>query len=213
MFAPHFSRKHREGFLAKKNASLTDTTTLTQHNTYTAHTHHATVYTNIHHSHTPRDSPHRHTPRNRMIYAGHIHYAAAFASLLHDTTPTPSITCTAHLHRATAFAHIAFTSPFIFSFFKAGVGSSGIVGAHPLRVSCASHRSHCGAVRIFHMNSEPSAGIARVESLPLRRRANRSRRRRTLCGFRARRIAIANHRAVFGGRPRWRVKRLANLRK
>ena len=100
----------------QKNASRTDTTTLTQHNTYTAHTHHATVYTNIHLSHTPRDSIHRHTPRNRITYAGHIHYAAAFASPLHDTTPTPSITYTAHLHRATAFAHIAFTLPSIFSF-------------------------------------------------------------------------------------------------
>ena len=80
-----FSREHREGFL-EKNASLaytasltpqhlhriTDTTTLTQHNTYTAHTHHATVYTNIHHPHTPCDSLHlrkSHTLRHSICLA------------------------------------------------------------------------------------------------------------------------------------------------
>ena len=161
-----FSRKLCEGFLVKKRPPCT------HHYTYTAHLHCATAFAHIAPPApltyiTPQHSHRLHTAR----YCTH-HY-----------------TYTAHLHRATAFAHIAFTSPSIFSFCKTGVGSSGIVGAHPLRVSCASHRSRCGAVRILKTRVEPSAGIVRVESLPLWRRANFENSRRTLCGDRACRIA------------------------
>ena len=41
-----------------------------------------------------------------------------------------------------------------------------------LRGSAWSKRSRCGAVRICEVPDEPSAGIVRVEVLPLRRRAN-----------------------------------------
>ena len=41
----------------------------------------------------------------------------------------------------------------------------------PLRRSCASKRSRCGAVRICLSLGEPSAEIVRVEALPLWRRA------------------------------------------
>ena len=41
----------------------------------------------------------------------------------------------------------------------------------PLRRSCASKRSHCGAVRICLSLGEPSAEIVRVAALSLRRRA------------------------------------------
>ena len=41
----------------------------------------------------------------------------------------------------------------------------------PLRRSCASKRSRCGAVRICLSLGEPSAEIARVEALSLWRRA------------------------------------------
>ena len=43
--------------------------------------------------------------------------------------------------------------------------------AHPLRGSCASKRSRCGAVRICLSLGEPSAEIVRVEALSLWRRA------------------------------------------
>ena len=52
-------------------------------------------------------------------------------------------------------------------------------------------RSRCGAVRIFYVANEPSAGIVRVGSLSLWRRANFLRGRRTLCGDRACRSALA----------------------
>ena len=42
---------------------------------------------------------------------------------------------------------------------------------HPLRRSCVSKRSRCGAVRICLHLGEPSAGILRVEALSLWRRA------------------------------------------
>ena len=61
---------------------------------------------------------------------------------------------------------------------------------NPLRGSCVSERSRCGAVRIFHVADEPSAEIMRVGSLLLWRRANFLRRRRTLYGDRACRIAL-----------------------
>ena len=60
-----------------------------------------------------------------------------------------------------------------------------------LRGSCVSNCTRCGAVRIFNMVSEPSAGIVRVETLSLWPRANFQRRRRTLCGDRPCRIALA----------------------
>ena len=62
---------------------------------------------------------------------------------------------------------------------------------NPLRGSCVSERSRCGAVRIFYVADEPSAEIARVESHSLWRRANFLRGRRTLCGDCACRIALA----------------------
>ena len=45
---------------------------------------------------------------------------------------------------------------------------------NPLRGSCVSKRSRCGAVRICLERGEPSAGIVRVEALSLWRRANLS---------------------------------------
>ena len=54
-----------------------------------------------------------------------------------------------------------------------------------------SKRSRCGAVRICLEPDEPSAGIVRVGSLSLWRRANLSWSRRTLCGDRACRSALA----------------------
>ena len=62
---------------------------------------------------------------------------------------------------------------------------------NPLRRLCVSNRSRCGAVRILKLVDEPSAEIARVESLSLWRRANFKSRRRTLCGDCACRIALA----------------------
>ena len=62
---------------------------------------------------------------------------------------------------------------------------------NPLRGSCVSERSRCGAVRICTLADEPSAGIVRVGALSLRRRANFLRGRRTLCGDRACRSALA----------------------
>ena len=62
---------------------------------------------------------------------------------------------------------------------------------NPLRGSCVSGRSRCGAVRIFYVAREPSAEIVRVESLSLWRRANLKARGRTLCGDCACRIALA----------------------
>ena len=45
---------------------------------------------------------------------------------------------------------------------------------NPLRGSCVSKRSRCGAVRICLERGEPSAEIVRVEALSLWRRANLS---------------------------------------
>ena len=56
---------------------------------------------------------------------------------------------------------------------------------NPLRGSCVLERSRCGAVRIFYVADKPSAGIVRVGSLSLRRRANFKAGQRTLCGDRA----------------------------
>ena len=63
--------------------------------------------------------------------------------------------------------------------------------ANPLRRSCVSKRSRCGAVRICLDLGEPSAEIVRVEALSLWRRANLSWPWRTLCGDRACRSALA----------------------
>ena len=63
--------------------------------------------------------------------------------------------------------------------------------ANPLRRSCVSKRSRCGAVRICLDLGEPSAEILRVEALSLWCRANLSWSRRALCGDRACRIALA----------------------
>ena len=54
-----------------------------------------------------------------------------------------------------------------------------------------SKRSRCGGVRNFKLAGEPYAGIVRVEALSLWRRANFQRGRRTLCGDRACRNAVA----------------------
>ena len=63
--------------------------------------------------------------------------------------------------------------------------------ANPLRRLCVSKRSRCGAVRMCLELGELSAKIVRVEALSLCRRANVSRARRTLCGDRACRSALA----------------------
>ena len=73
----------------------------------------------------------------------------------------------------------------------AGVGPTGAYETYPLRRSCVSKRSRCGAVRICLERGEPSAEIVRVEALSLWRRANLSWSRRTLCGDRACRSALA----------------------
>ena len=76
---------------------------------------------------------------------------------------------------------------------------------NPLRGSGVSEPSRCGAVRILELAGEPSAGIGRVGSLAgepsagigrvgalsLWCRAQPRARRRTLCGDRACRIALA----------------------
>ena len=72
---------------------------------------------------------------------------------------------------------------------------------NPLRGSCVSERSRCGAGRIFCVADAPSAGIVRVGSLSLWRRANFLRRRRTLCRDRACRMALAVAPCEFAGWP------------
>ena len=140
LFFPESSAKGS----SSKSVCLAYTTTLTPL-TYTAPQHLHTSH-HLHRSHTLRHSICTH----RTTYTAHT------------TTLTP-LTYTAPQHLHTSPSH-----RLLFSLcFKAGVGSSGIVGAHPLRVSCASHRSRCGAVRISKLNSEPSAGFVRVASLPL----------------------------------------------
>ena len=81
------------------------------------------------------------------------------------------------------------------------MGLAGAGGTNPLRGSCVSERSRCGAVQIFYVADEPSAGIVRVEVLSLWRRANFKARRRTLCGDRACRIALAVAPCEFGRWP------------
>ena len=49
-----------------------------------------------------------------------------------------------------------------------------LTSANPMRRSCVSKRSRCGAVRICPDPGEPSAEIVRVEALSLWRRANLS---------------------------------------
>ena len=61
----------------------------------------------------------------------------------------------------------------------------------PFAGTCVSERSRCGAVRICTLADEPSAGIVRVGALSLWRRAHLHARRRTLCGDRACRSALA----------------------
>ena len=61
----------------------------------------------------------------------------------------------------------------------------GLSSANPLRRSCASKRSICLEL------GEPSAEIVCVEALSLWRRASLARARRTLCGDRACRSALA----------------------
>ena len=123
-----FSRKLCEGFLVEKRLPCT------HHYTYTADLHCATAFAHIalqlHRSPTLRHSICTHRPTlTPLTYTApqHLHTS-------HHIHCTHHYTYTAHLRRATAFAHIAFTSPLIFSFFKAGAGLAGIVGAHPLRV-------------------------------------------------------------------------------
>ena len=64
-----------------------------------------------------------------------------------------------------------------------------LTAANPLRRSCVSKGSRCGAVR--PELGEPSAEIVRVEALSLWRCANLSRPRRTLCGDCVCRSALA----------------------
>ena len=61
---------------------------------------------------------------------------------------------------------------------------------NPLRESCVSDRSRCSAVRICTLADKPFAGILRVESFSLWRRANLHAGRRTLCGDRICRSAL-----------------------
>ena len=170
-----------EGSLVKKRLPCV------HHYTYTAHLHATTLtpltYTAPQHLHTSHHLHRSHTLRH-SICTHRTTYTA------HTTTLTPlTYTYTAPQHLHTSPSHRLLLSLFL----KAGVGSSGIVGARPLRVSCASHRSRCGAVRTCKLNSEPSsrashrsrcdavrssklnsepsAGFVRVASLPLWRRA------------------------------------------
>ena len=66
------------------------------------------------------------------------------------------------------------------------------LATNPLRGSCVSERSRCGAVRTFYVADEPSAGTCVSERSW--RRANSLRGRRTLCGDRACRSALARRR-------------------
>ena len=72
---------------------------------------------------------------------------------------------------------------------------------NPLRGSCVSERSRCGAVRTFYVADEPSAGIVRVGALSLWHRAHLHARRRTLCGDRACRSALAVAPCEFSTSP------------
>ena len=72
---------------------------------------------------------------------------------------------------------------------------------NPLRGSCVSERSRCGDVPISKLADEPSAGIVRVGALSLWRRANFLRGRRTLCGYRACRSALAVAPCAFARSP------------
>ena len=92
---------------------------------------------------------------------------------------------------------------------------------HPSQGSCVSKLSRCGAVRIFNAADEPSAGIVRVETLSLWRRANCQARRGTFSLFAACGSAgawsvlrilfgINDLLVVFGVRERWRVESPTN---
>ena len=80
---------------------------------------------------------------------------------------------------------------------------------NPLRGSRVSDRSRCGAVRSCTLADEPSAGIVRVGSLSLWRRANLHAGRRTLCGDRACRIALAV--GIMSDRSRCGAVRICTL--
>ena len=144
------SRKLCEGFLVKKRLPCA------HHYTYTAHLHCATAFARTaplaYAARTATLTPltytaPQHLRASRHLRRSHTHTTPQHLHTSRHVRCAHHYTYTAHLHRATAFAHIAFTSPSIFSLFlKARVGSAGIVG---VRVSCASHRSRCGAVRIF----------------------------------------------------------------
>ena len=73
--------------------------------------------------------------------------------------------------------------------------------ANPLRVSCMSKGSRCGALRISTSSGKPSAGFARVEALSLWRPSNFNVVRQTLCGFRACRRALVVAPFKFQRRP------------
>ena len=103
---------------------------------------------------------------------------------------------------------------------------------NPLRGSCMSERSRCGAVRIGNFADEPFAGIVCVESLSLWRRASLQLRRqpsaeivrveslslwrraklqlrpRTLCGDCACRVALAVAPCEFATSPTNPLQRL-----
>ena len=79
---------------------------------------------------------------------------------------------------------------------------------NPLRRSCVSERSRCGAVRISKLADEPSAEIVRVGSLSLWRRANFKADRQTLCGDCACRIALAVAPCEFQSSPTNPLRRL-----
>ena len=73
--------------------------------------------------------------------------------------------------------------------------------ANPLRVSCMSKGSRCGALQISTSSGKPSAGFARVEALSLWRPSNFNVVRQTLCGFRACRRALVVAPFKFQRRP------------
>ena len=135
---------------------------------------------------------HTYTARSRRTTA---------PKLLTYTTPQS-------LHRSPTPRHA--TPPLLFLLFESRGRFGGRGRGEHLRVSCASERYRCGAMRIFNVVCQPSAGIVRIESLSLCdtmrilnvvcqlsagivrvetlalwRLANFQRPRRTLCGDRA----------------------------
>ena len=79
---------------------------------------------------------------------------------------------------------------------------------NPLQKSCVSERSRSGAAQISKLADDPSAEIARVDSLSLWRRANFPRGPRTLCGDSACRIALAVAPCEFSTSPTNPLRRL-----